>query len=96
MNILYTFYSLLIIKVHILDFWNGKLSSIFGEYYFYDAATEIGYFEGDIIPGTNSALVNYGGLIPTGDAWKQEWTPFIGSEIYQYDFGNYHYQVINN
>lgn len=73
-------------EIHELTYANGKLTKTGGEYYFYDDITEIGYFEGEIIPGTNKALVNYGGIKPTGAAFQQLWAPYIGELIYEYRF----------
>ena len=71
-----------------LTYTDGKLTHVNGQYYYFDDATEIGYFDGDFIPGTNKAILNYGGVKPTGEAFKQVWTPFIGAELYEYNFGN--------
>ena len=47
----------------------------------------IGSFEGDFLPGTMKALVNYAQVQPIGKPNEQVWTPFIGAAEYSYSLG---------
>ena len=54
------------------------MSHVWAQSFGYDTKTRIGYFEGDIIPGTTNALVTVGDVTPTGSAFNQQWTAYTG------------------